>query len=101
MSSASLHALNYNISQFIQPRPLNYKLIRSSNSSSSNMSSKMRHSQILILDGQSQHVNRSSRFSGKIQFGNAYLGQPINLNSLGKTQGMPNGSGGVPTNKFY
>lgn len=38
---------------------------------------------------------------GKVFFGNAYLGQPISVNYLGRTAGMPGGSGGPPTNRFY
>jgi len=35
---------------------------------------------------------------GKTQFGNFYLGQPLNINYLGRTQGMPGGSGKPPSN---
>jgi hypothetical protein len=37
---------------------------------------------------------------GNTQFGNFYLGQPLNINYLGRTQGMPGGSGRPPSNKF-
>ena len=37
---------------------------------------------------------------GKSQYGNFYLGQPLNINYLGRIQGMPGGSGMPPTNKF-
>ena len=37
---------------------------------------------------------------GKIQFGNFYLGQPLDINYLGRTQGMPGGSGKPPTNRY-
>lgn len=37
---------------------------------------------------------------GKIQFGNFYLGQPLDINYLGRTQGMPAGSGKPPKNNF-
>lgn len=37
---------------------------------------------------------------GKTQYGNSYLGQPININYLGKSEGMPGGGGGPPLNKF-
>jgi len=37
---------------------------------------------------------------GKTQYGNFYLGQPLNINYLGRTEGMPGGSGGPPLNKF-
>lgn len=101
MSAGGLYALNYNIAQMIEPRPLNYKLIRSSNSCSSNLSRNMRHSQIMKLDGQSQQVGQISRMNGQIHFGNGYLGQTRTLNYLGKMEGMPGGSGSPPTNKFY
>lgn len=35
-----------------------------------------------------------------IQYGNSYLGTPINLNYLGKFEGMSGGSGSAPKNKF-
>jgi hypothetical protein len=37
---------------------------------------------------------------GKSQYGNVYLGQPLNINYLGRIEGMPGGSGLPPTNKF-
>ena len=37
---------------------------------------------------------------GKSQFGNSYLGQPLNVNYLGKMEGMPGGSGMPPLNRF-
>jgi hypothetical protein len=37
---------------------------------------------------------------GTTQFGNFYLGQPLNVNYLGRTQGMPGGSGSPPVNRF-
>lgn len=37
---------------------------------------------------------------GRIQFGNFYLGQPLNINSLGRAEGMAGGSGSPPTNRF-
>jgi hypothetical protein len=37
---------------------------------------------------------------GKIQYGNYYLGEQVNVNYLGRIQGMPGGSGSPPVNKF-
>lgn len=37
---------------------------------------------------------------GNTQFGNFYLGQPLNINYLGRSEGMPGGSGRPPSNKF-
>lgn len=37
---------------------------------------------------------------GKTQYGNFYLGQPLNVNYLGRIEGMAGGSGTPPTNKF-
>lgn len=37
---------------------------------------------------------------GSTQYGNFYLGQPLNLNYLGNAQGMPGGSGMPPKNTF-
>lgn len=97
---AGLHALNYNVAQFIEPNPKNYKINRSFNTNYSNMSYKMRLSQILKLDGYSQKITPISRISGKTQFGNFYLGQPLNINYLGRMEGMPGGSGSPPLNTF-
>ena len=37
---------------------------------------------------------------GKVQYGNSYLGMPLNVNYLGRVEGMPGGSGMPPTNRF-
>ena len=37
---------------------------------------------------------------GKTQYGNFYLGQPLNINYLGRIEGMPGGSGMPPLNRF-
>ena len=37
---------------------------------------------------------------GKTHYGNFYLGQPLNINYLGRVEGMPGGSGSPPVNKF-
>jgi len=37
---------------------------------------------------------------GNIQFGDFYLGKPMNVNCLGKMEGMPGGSGSPPKNTF-
>ena len=37
---------------------------------------------------------------GNIQYGNFYLGQPLNVNYLGRIEGMPGGSGMAPINRF-
>ena len=97
---AGLLNLHYNVAQFIEPNPKNYKLNRSFNTNYSNQSYKMRLSQVLKLDSSSQKINRISRVSGKTQFGNFYLGQPLNINYLGRMEGMPGGSGMPPVNKF-
>ena len=95
-----LHALHYNVAQFIEPNPKNYKIIHTSNTNFSNLSYKMRLSQVLKLDSYSQVTNRISRMAGKTQFGNFYLGQPLNVNYLGRMEGMPGGSGSPPVNRF-
>lgn len=97
---AGLIQLNYNVAQFIEPNPKNYKIKYTSNSNSSNISNKMRLSRVLKLDGSSQKINRISRVSGRIQFGNFYLGEPLNINYLGKMEGMSGGSGKPPVNRF-
>lgn len=37
---------------------------------------------------------------GKTQYGNFYLGQPLNVNYLGRIEGMPGGSGTPPINRL-
>ena len=44
-------------------------------------------------------ILRSSK-SGKIQYGNFYLGEPLKINYLGRMEGMSGGSGMPPKNKF-
>jgi len=40
----------------------------------------------------------NSTKGGKTNFGNFYLGQPLNMNYLGRMEGMPGGSGSPPRN---
>jgi hypothetical protein len=42
----------------------------------------------------------NSTKGGKTHYGNFYLGQPLNINCLGRVEGMPGGSGSPPINKF-
>ena len=37
---------------------------------------------------------------GKTQYGNLYLGEPLNVNYLGRIEGMSGGSGLPPKNRF-
>ena len=60
-----------------------------SDSSSANVSYATKITQII----------QSSK-GGKIQYGNFYLGQPLNINYLGRMEGMPGGSGMPPINRF-
>ena len=65
------------------------KFVVGSDSPSTRVSNNIRTSQI---------VNYSR--GGKIQYGNFYLGQPLNINYLGRIEGMPGGSGEPPRNRF-
>ena len=70
--------------------PDNYdKYVVGSDSPSTKVSNNQRIAQI---------VNYSK--GGKSQFGNFYLGQPLNINYLGRMEGMPGGSGMPPKNSF-
>jgi hypothetical protein len=60
-----------------------------SDSPSSRVSNNIRVSQI---------VNYTK--GGTTHFGNFYLGQPLNINYLGRSAGMPGGSGSPPVNRF-
>ena len=63
---------------------------------------------VLGSDSPSTNVTYNERVSqiinfskgGKTQYGNFYLGQPLQLNYLGRNQGMPGGSGTPPLNRF-
>ena len=99
--SSLLTRHRHNLVHFIEPRPVNYKLNRNSNTNFANLSNKMRTSQRLLLGGASQKVQPISRINGgTIHFGNFYLGQPLTLNFLGRTPGQPGGGGSPPRNKF-
>lgn len=63
------------------------KLVVSSDSPSTRISNNRRIAQI---------VNYSK--GGKSQYGNFYLGKPLNINYLGREEGMSGGSGSPPTN---
>ncbi len=65
------------------------KNIPGSNSPSTKVSNAVRISQIVQYSK-----------GGRIQYGNYYLGQVQDLNYLGKTAGMPGGSGMPPINRF-
>jgi hypothetical protein len=60
-----------------------------SDSSSANVSYATRLAQVI----------QSSK-GGKPHYGNSYLGQPLNVNYLGRMEGMPGGSGQSPKNTF-
>lgn len=99
--SSLLTKHKHNLVYYIEPRPTNYKINRSFNTNFANISNKMRTSQRLLLGGASQQVQVIGRFNGgTTQFGNFYLGQPLSLNFLGRSQGQPGGSGSPPRNKF-
>jgi len=63
---------------------------------------------VLGSDSPSTRVSYNTRISqvinfykgGKTQYGNFYLGQPLQLNYLGRSEGMPGGSGMPPLNQF-
>jgi hypothetical protein len=42
----------------------------------------------------------TTSLGGKTQYGNFYLGQPMNVNCFGRVEGMPGGFGSPPVNKF-
>lgn len=97
-SGAGLLALNYNVSTLVQPNPINYKINRNFNTNRSPISYKMYLSKILKLDSSSQQINRIGILGGRVQYGNFYLGKPLNINYLGRMEGMSGGSGKAPSN---
>ena len=62
--------------------------------------------EIISSDSPSARLTNNQRISqlvnysrgGKTQYGNFYLGQPLNVNYLGRMEGMPGGSGAPPSN---
>lgn len=42
----------------------------------------------------------NAKKGGSTQYGNFYLGQSLNVNYLGRMEGMPGGSGMPPLNRF-
>jgi hypothetical protein len=64
-------------------------LITSYESTSSRMSSNMIKSQLI-----------NNNKGGTTQYGESYLNKPLNINYLGRTEGMPGGGGKPPKNKF-
>lgn len=104
MSLSSLLATRRNmkdVAQLIEPNPLNYKMNRAFNTNYANMSNKLRRAKRLQLSGSSQQVNVISRFNtGNTHFGNFYLDKPMQINYLGRYQGMPGGSGAPPKNNY-
>jgi len=60
------------------------------------------------LDPSSLKVSTATKISqiiqsskgGSTQYGNFYLGQQLNVNYLGRVEGMPGGSGAPPANRF-
>jgi len=63
------------------------KFVTGSDSPSIKISNNMRIAQLVkIYKG------------GKTQYGNSYLGQPLNVNYLGRMEGMSGGSGKPPSN---
>lgn len=65
------------------------KGVFASNSNSNPVSYKKRISHVI-----------NTSLGGKTQYGNFYLGQPIQVNYMGRVEGMPGGFGSPPVNKF-
>ena len=65
------------------------KFLPGSDSVSYRIPNKMRVSQLV-----------QTSLGGSTQYGNNYLGEPLNLNYLGNPQGTPGGSGMPPKNRF-
>lgn len=88
---AQLNALSPNTEQLnCTCTPEKYdKRIPGSDSVSYRITNKMRISQVI-----------QTSLGGSTQYGNFYLGQPLNLNYLGNAQGMPGGAGMPPKNTF-
>ena len=94
-SSGLNKLINYNSSPLVTPEGVVcncYKEEYKKYTSQSNFSNTSRAQRI------SQVLNNT--IGGSVQFGNYYLGQPVVVNYLGKTEGQPGGSGMPPRNRF-
>lgn len=69
--------------------PVYNKTVLSSDSSSNRQSRNISTSYII-----------NNTRGGSTRFGNFYLGKSFKVNFLGRTEGMPGGSGSPPVNKF-
>lgn len=87
-NAANLNDINMEIPCNCIPNYVN-KTIPSSSTVTSQVSYKTRISQVI----------QTSK-GGKTYYGNFYLGQPLQLNYLGRVEGMSGGSGSPPLNKF-
>jgi hypothetical protein len=84
------HVAEHNIlgdTNYVCIPPTYDKFVTASDSPSARVSNNIRISQLV-------QISRG----GKTQYGNFYLGQPLNVNYLGRMEGMPGGSGSPPKN---
>jgi len=65
------------------------KAVPQSNATYPNLSQQQRIAQTL-----------NAGTGGSTQYGNFYLGQPLTINYLGRTEGQPGGGGMPPKNKY-
>lgn len=100
MATGGILHLNYDLDNINASKSVNYKVANSSHGNSGNISTYMLLSKRLALSGSSQYVSLIGRSGWQVQYGNFYLKKPLELNYLGKMEGMPGGSGKPPLNKF-
>ena len=63
---------------------------------------KVQSNTVITGISQKSKISQTLKYvkGGKLNYGNFYLGQPLNINYLGRTEGMSGGSGRPPRNTF-
>jgi hypothetical protein len=83
-------------------RPFKTSILSPCSCSSTYVKTYVKANQVLTGISKKSKISQTLGYvkGGKLNYGNFYLGQPLNINYLGRTEGMSGGSGSPPTNKF-
>jgi len=83
----------------IHPNSANTQCVCNGNIYNKNIVGSQSSSQRITYKQYISYLSRTN-LGGSTQYGNFYLGEPLNINYLGRNAGMPGGSGSPPVNKF-
>jgi hypothetical protein len=94
--------MNFSQSSRSDTYPFKHSLLLPCSCSSKYIKPYVRANQVLTGISKKSKISQTLGYikGGKLNYGNFYLGQPLSINYLGRTEGMPGGSGSPPTNKF-